>query len=115
MPQFNNTYAVENMSTKSIDLNLPAKALEGSLSRYLTQIKKYDVLVFTAKCNEIHLNNPNAYTWVRNGKEGTLEISCKKPFNEKPVDEKPIVGTFFFKKSEFFINSINLLFKKKIK
>ena len=82
---------------------------------YLTQIKKYDVLVFTAKCNEIHLNNPNAYGWVRNNKEGTLEISCKKPFNEKPVDEKPIVGTFFFNKSKFFINSINLLFKKKNK
>ena len=59
------------------------------------KIKKYDVLVFTTKCNEIHLNNPNAYGWVRNNKEGTLEISCKKPFNEKPVDEKPIVGTFF--------------------
>lgn len=82
---------------------------------YLTQIKKYDVLVFTTKCNKIHLNNPNAYGWVRNNKDKNLEISCKKPFNEIPLDERPIVGTFFFKKSEFFINSINLLFKKKNK
>ena len=44
MPQFNITYAFENMSSKSINLNLPAKALEGSLSSYLTQIKKFPML-----------------------------------------------------------------------
>ena len=31
------------------------------------------------------------------------------------MNERPIVGTFFFKKSEFFVNSINLLFKNKNK
>ena len=32
------------MSTKTINLNLPAIALEGSLSKYLTQIKKFPIL-----------------------------------------------------------------------
>jgi len=32
------------MNTKTIDVNLPAIALEGSLSRYLTQIKKFPML-----------------------------------------------------------------------
>ena len=35
------------MSTKTIDKNLPKVALEGSLSSYLTQIKKFPIL--TAK------------------------------------------------------------------
>jgi len=82
---------------------------------YKKQIETYDVLVFTTKCKKIHLTNPNAYGWVRNNKENNLEISCKKPFNENPIDERPIVGSFFFKKSEFFINSLDLLFKNKKK
>ena len=86
-----------------------------NFENYLRQIKKYDVLVFSTKCKEVHLNNPNAYGWVRENEKGTLEISCKKPFNQKPMNERPIVGTFFFKKSEFFVNSINLLFKNKNK
>ena len=48
-------------------------------------------------------------------KEGILNVSCKKPFSNEPSKEKPIVGTFFFNKSKFFINSIDSLFKKKNK
>ncbi len=78
-------------------------------------MERYDVLVFTTKCKQIHLENPKAYGWVKVNKEGILNVSCKKPFSKVPLNERPIVGTFFFNKLKYFINSIDSLFKKKNK
>ena len=98
-----------------IFINACDSFIEFDLKKYYAELEKYDVLVFTTKCTQIHLENPKAYCWVKIDKEGILNVSCKKPFSNEPSNEKPIVGTFFFNKSKFFINSIDSLFKKKNK
>jgi len=98
-----------------IFINACDSFIEFDFKKYYAELEKYDVLVFTTKRNQIHLENPKAYGWVKVNKRGILNVSCKKPFNKEPSNERPIVGTFFFSKLKFFINSIDSLFKKKNK
>jgi len=82
---------------------------------YVDKSKKYDVLIFTAGANKIHVQNPNWFGWVKNSKNGSIEISCKKQISSTPINDRIIVGSFFFRNLSSFQNSIESLFKKKNK
>ena len=76
---------------------------------------KYDLLVFTAKANNLHVKKPELYGWVKNNDNEPMKVSCKKQISSDPIKDRIIVGSFFFKNLNYFSKSIETVFEKKIK
>ena len=72
-----------------------------------------DIIVWAAKNHFESIRNPKQFGWVKTkNKENIDYISVKKPL--KNIEDSPIVlGTFTFKKIEYFINSVNEMIKRK--
>ena len=82
---------------------------------YIEKSKKYDVLIFTTQANKTHVENPDWFGWVKKRRNGSIKISCKKQISSTPINDRIILGSFFFKNLSSFQNSIESLFKKKNK
>lgn len=67
----------ENIIIHSCDLKFKI-----NFSDLRKKVKKYDVVVLTAKGNKYNFNNSNLFSWVRKKKENKIEISLKKNFKK---------------------------------
>ncbi len=80
------------------------------------KIKNFDILIFTINANNYHKSNEKFFSWVRKIKNtNEIEISCKKNFKDSKSNSRVLVGSFIFKNKKILINSINQIFKKKLK
>jgi len=79
------------------------------------KIKKYDILIFTTEAKNIHVEKPEQFGWVKKDHDGSIKVSCKKKISNNPIQDRIVVGSFFFKNLNFFKKSIEVLLKKKIK
>ena len=62
------------------------------------KIKKFDVLIFTAKSTKYNFKNSNQFSWVRkNKRKKNIEISLKKNFRGTNYNNRVLVGSFIFK------------------
>ena len=73
-----------------------------------------DAIVFSTIAKKIHKDNPNSYGWVKKNEIDKISLSCKRPFNVSFNEQRPIVGSFFYKKGKDFINALEGIFKKKL-
>ena len=81
----------------------------------LIKNKNVDAIIFTFRHHISSKNNPEMYGWVRtDNKDNAIEVSVKVPISKKPYDDHAIVGTFWFKKVQYFNEGLNNLLKKKI-
>ena len=79
---------------------------------FINKSNEYDALVFTTKAEKIHTDNPKLFGWVTSDNKGSIEVSCKKQISSYPMQDRIIVGSFFFKNLNFFQESIESVFKK---
>tara|TARA_Y100000294_G_scaffold86755_1_gene81162 strand:- start:1784 stop:2530 length:747 start_codon:yes stop_codon:yes gene_type:complete len=79
---------------------------------FIDKSNKHDLLVFTTNSKKINIENPNLFGWVKINENKKIEISCKKQISPNPVNDRIIVGSFFFKNLFFFDKSIQSLFEK---
>ena len=71
---------------------------------YEQLIKNHDALVWTFRNNPSILQNPKMYGWVKVNKSGVATgVSCKVPISDDPLRDHAVVGTFSFKKAEYFL------------
>jgi NDP-sugar pyrophosphorylase family protein len=72
-----------------------------------------DVIVWATKNHSESIRNPKQFGWIKTkNKENIDYVSVKKPL--KKIEGSPIIlGTFTFKKIEYFINSVNKMIKRK--
>ena len=82
----------------SCDLQFSVK-----MSEIYRKIKKNDVIVFTTKGKKFHHQNSNQFSWVR------------KNFSNKKKKNRVLVGSFIFKNKNILKNSIQHIFKNKLK
>ena len=75
--------------------------------------KKTDVIVWAVKNNYEAIQNPNQFGWIEtNNKNNINNVSVKKPTKDTKND--PIVlGTFTFKKTKYFVRSIQRTIQRK--
>lgn len=83
--------------------------------KYQNFINSNDIVIFTTKPNNYHLENINSFGWVSSKNQKILNITCKKPASNNPSNDNVIVGTFAFNNKLSFVNSIKNIIKKKIK
>ena len=82
----------------------------------LTEDENVDAIIFTFRNHASSTNNPQMYGWVKTDhKNKAISVSVKVPISKKIHKDHAIVGTFWFKKVNFFNQGLKNLIEKKIK
>ena len=75
-----------------------------------------DCLVWTFRNNVAVKKKPQAYGWVIIDEENNvLKTSVKIPISDNPLKDHAIVGTFWFKKWQIFIEAVENMIRKNIR
>ena len=81
----------------------------------LIEDENVDAIIFTFRHHTSSKNNPQMYGWVKTDlKDNAIEVSVKIPISTNPYEDHAIVGTFWFKKAEYYNMGLQNLLKKKI-
>lgn len=82
----------------------------------LVENRNVDAIVFTFKNHISSKNNPQMYGWVSvDNNNNASGVSVKTPISENPYEDHAIVGTFWFRKVEYFNNALQSLKDKNIR
>jgi NDP-sugar pyrophosphorylase family protein len=82
----------------------------------LIENETVDAIIFTFRHHVSSQNNPQMYGWVKtDDKQNATGVSVKVPISDDPYNDHAIVGTFWFKKVEYFNNALDNLLDKNIK
>jgi NDP-sugar pyrophosphorylase family protein len=74
-----------------------------------------DAVAWTFRHNISSKTKPEMYGWVKvDEKNYATHISVKKPISDDPYNDHAIVGTFYFRKAQYFIDALNHLYKHDI-
>jgi dTDP-glucose pyrophosphorylase len=82
----------------------------------LIQDENTDAIIFTFRNHICSKNNPEMYGWVKtDSKNNATNVSVKVPISNNPYEDHAIVGTFWFKKIEYYNRGLRILTKKNIR
>jgi len=75
-----------------------------------------DVVVWSFRRYPTGERNPQMYGWISvNDNDDVQSVSVKKPISDDPYNDHAIVGTFYFRKIRFFIESVKRLVEKNMR
>ena len=112
-----------SMGLQDVDINSPlliAATDNGMIydnNKYQKLIKSnnVDAIIFTFRHHVSSKNNPQMYGWVKtDNKHNAEKVSVKVPISNTPYEDHAIVGTFWFKKVQYYNQGLQNLLKKKI-
>ncbi|MEK3911516.1 sugar phosphate nucleotidyltransferase [Paenibacillus sp. FSL H7-0331] len=112
------------LGLNEIDLQVPL--LIGACDNGMVwDIEKYESLLIDSNVDAIvfsfrhHISsqlNPQMYGWIKVGNEDFVEsVSVKKPISDDPFNDHAVVGSFYFKKAQYFAEAIQRLFDQNIR
>jgi NDP-sugar pyrophosphorylase family protein len=113
-----------SLGLKDEDINSPLliAATDNSMiydqNKYqkLIEDKNVDAIIFTFRNHISSKSNPQMYGWVKTDhKNNAIGVSVKVPISKKTCKDHAIVGTFWFKKVQFFNQGLKSLIDKNIK
>jgi dTDP-glucose pyrophosphorylase len=81
----------------------------------LVNYEEVDAVIFTFRNHVSSKNNPEMYGWVKIDGETATGVSVKVPISEDPFNDHAIVGSFYFKKVEYFNIALENLLKKNVR
>lgn len=82
----------------------------------LIESQEVDAIIFTFRHHISSKNNPEMYGWVKtDGKDNATGVSVKVPISDNPFEDHAIVGTFWFKKVEYYNKALKNLLEKDIR
>jgi hypothetical protein len=85
-------------------------------AKKLIEDKNVDAIIFTFRNHVSSKSNPQMYGWVKTEHKNNANIvSVKVHISKKIHKDHAIVGTFWFKKVEFFNQGLKNLIDKNIK
>jgi len=74
-----------------------------------------DAIIFTFRRHISSKNNPQMYGWVKTDGDNATGVSVKIPISDDPYNDHAIVGTFWFRKVEYFNKALQNLLDKNIR
>jgi len=74
-----------------------------------------DVIVWTTLNNESFSNNPESYSWLDVYGETLIKTHVKQKVFEDSYNNHAIVGTFYFKKTKYFLDGLGRIYDNDIK
>jgi dTDP-glucose pyrophosphorylase len=82
----------------------------------LVESEDVDAIIFTFRGHVSSKNNPEMYGWVNvDNTNNAIGVSVKIPISEKPSNDHAIVGTFWFKKVDYYNRALERLIDKNIR
>jgi dTDP-glucose pyrophosphorylase len=77
---------------------------------------KVDAVIFTFRHHTSSKKFPDMYGWVEvDNDRNAKHVSVKVPISDNPYEDHAIVGTFWFKKVEYFDDALQSLLEKNIR
>ncbi len=65
-----------------------------------------DVVIWTFRNNVTVTRNPKMYGWVKvDDHDHVIQVCCKTPISETPIQDHAVIGTFYFKKAAYFFDA----------
>ena len=75
-----------------------------------------DVIVWSFRHHPGSQRNPQMYGWLNVDPAGNVtSCSVKVPISDDPYNDHAIVGTFYFKKSRYFLDALKGLYSKNVR
>jgi NDP-sugar pyrophosphorylase family protein len=71
-----------------------------------------DIIAFTFSGNPTVEKNPKMYGWIDVEGDDVKRVSVKVPLSDHPIDDHAIVGAFYFKSGNVYLNVLNELIKR---
>jgi len=88
---------------------------DSSLFNKLMELDDIDVIVWTVRGYPGAIRSPEMYGWVDSDDSGNIiEVSVKKPLSD-PTTDPIIVGTFTFKRLEYYLKSVERMKQRNAK
>ncbi|MDC1455986.1 sugar phosphate nucleotidyltransferase [Flavobacteriaceae bacterium] len=81
----------------------------------LVEDMSVDAIIFTFRHHVSSKVNPQMYGWVKTDGDNAIEVSVKAPISNDPYNDHAIVGTFYFRKVDFFKQALNSLLSKQVR
>ena len=82
----------------------------------LIKNEEIDAIIFTFRKHISSKNNPNMYGWVSvDNNENATGVSVKVPISDNPYEDHAIVGTFWFRKVEYFNKALESMLKDNLR
>lgn len=82
----------------------------------LIEDEQVDAIIFTFRHHVSSKNNPQMYGWVKtDDADNAMEVSVKVPISNDPYNDHAIVGTFWFRKVEYFNRSLKRLLENNVR
>lgn len=80
------------------------------------QMAEADVLAFSFRNNPASEKNAYAYGWLKVDEDENIQsVSVKVPISDTPKNDYAIVGAFYFKKAQYFIDTLNYLYDNNLR
>lgn len=83
--------------------------------RQMTEVENVDAVAFTFRNHPASKRNPKAYGWIRVDSNRITGVSVKVPISDTPENDHAIVGSFYFRKTQFLIDGLNRLKEKNLR
>ncbi|MDC0396924.1 sugar phosphate nucleotidyltransferase [Candidatus Pelagibacter sp.] len=112
-----------SMGLQDVDINSPlliaatdnGMIYDNNKYQKLIESNNVDAIIFTFRHHASSKNNPQMYGWVKtDNKYNAEKVSVKVPISNTPYEDHAIVGTFWFKKVQYYNQGLQNLLKKKI-
>lgn len=87
-------------------------------NKYKTFIddNKVDAIIWSFRNHPSSTRNPQMYGWIKtNDNDDVTGVSVKKAISDSPENDHAIVGTFYFRKTTYFIESLKRMYEKDIR
>lgn len=75
-----------------------------------------DAIAWSFRNHPSSERNPEMYGWIKTDENDTVtRVSVKKAISDSPREDHAIVGTFYFRKTSYFLEALSRMYKKNIR
>jgi NDP-sugar pyrophosphorylase family protein len=74
-----------------------------------------DIVIWSTIRNGSFSKNPSSYSWLVTNGSKFQKVYVKEHIFNDSYNNRAIVGTFYFRKAKYFLNSVNTIYKQNIR
>jgi len=74
-----------------------------------------DIVIWSTIRNKAFSNDPASYSWLTTANNKFQKVYVKEHAFKDSYNSRAIVGTFYFRRAEYFLNGLNTIYKQNIR
>jgi len=89
--------------------------LEYSLDNFNSIKNDSDIVIWSTIKNKAFSKNPGSYSWLTTHGNKFQKVYVKEHIFEDSYNNRAIVGTFYFRRADYFLDGLNIIYEQNIK